>query len=165
MHQYSWLWAVLIRQKTYLSCRINVSFSIKLWLEVIKRFQLHREVKILGWPAYNPHFTPATYDHRYRQRAQYGITALCRIVLNGELDSFQNLCQLFDLNRQDFYRYLHVRHFFLKEIRGPNPEIPSRMIQIFIDAYKGVSTKGVIGKLYVAIIVMNKNSTDYVRQR
>lgn len=139
-----------------------VSFTIKKWLEVVKKFQLHKQVKILSWPAYNPHFAPATLDHGYKRWTQIGITALCKIISKGELDSFQHLSQLFNLERQDFYRYLQVRNFFTKEIRGLNPENFSKIIQIFIDAYKCENIRGVTGKLYKAITSMNKNSTDYV---
>lgn len=119
---------------------------------------------MLRWPAYDPRFIPALCDRGYRQWSQHGINAFCRISSNWELDSFQNLCQSFELIRLDFYRYLQVSHFFLKEIRGPNPEKPSKITQIFIDVYKGESNKGIIGKLYKGITSMYKSQTIYVRQ-
>ena len=104
-----------------------VGFSFKISLEVIKRFQLDREIKVLFWPAYNP----ALYDYRYRQWSIGGITALCKMVSNGEFDSFQKLCDSFDLGKQDFFRYLQIRHFYMKEVKGPNPVPFSGLTQFF----------------------------------
>lgn len=89
-----------------------VGHSVELWREAVKRFKLHREGKVLGWPAYDPQFDPARHDHRYKTWISHNITAICKIISNGDLDNFKNLCQNFDLNRQDFYRYLQVRLFF-----------------------------------------------------
>ena len=82
-----------------------VNFSLKIWVEVVKCFQLQKEVKLLNWPAYDSEFTPALLDHS-------GITAMCNIVNKGELDSFNNLCQIYGLGGQDLYRYLQLQWLF-----------------------------------------------------
>lgn len=112
-----------------------VVFSVKIWLQAVKRFQLNREIKLLNWPAYDPHLLPASQDHRFRQWATQGITSLCRIITEGNLNSFEDLRQSYELDKEDFYRYLQFRHFFLEEIRSPDSVEPSTIIQIFIDAY------------------------------
>ena len=68
-------------------------------------------------------------------------------------------------NIQDFYRYMQLRDYFCKKIRGANlREIPT-IVQIFIDAYNSGNIKGLISKLYCGIISLNKDSTDYVKER
>lgn len=44
----------------------RVNFSLKIWVEVVKRFQFQKEVKLLKWPAYDSEFIPGLLDHRYR---------------------------------------------------------------------------------------------------
>ncbi len=58
--------------------------------------------------------------------------------------------------------YFQVCHIFLKEIRGPNSENPSKTTQIFKDAYKGESNKGIIGKW--GFHLNDQISTNYIRQ-
>lgn len=142
-----------------------VVFSLGVWLEVVKRFQLHGEIGVLSWPAYDPRFLPASQDYRFRQWARRGITAFCQILTNGRFNSFEDLCQVYELGKEDFYRYLQIQHFFLKEIRPPDPAEPSVITQIFVDAYKSKNMKGIIGKLYKGFSLMNKNSTNYIRER
>lgn len=48
--------------------------------EVVKKFELQEQIKLLRWPAHDPEFTPALLDHRYKQWTYYGITAVCKIV-------------------------------------------------------------------------------------
>lgn len=81
-----------------------VNFSLKMWLEVVQRFQLQEEVKLLKWPAYDPDYKPALYDFRYRQWVFAGLTSLCLIVESWTLDSFDHLCQTYGLSKQDFFR-------------------------------------------------------------
>lgn len=132
-----------------------VVFSVKIWLQVVKRFQLHREIKLLSWPAYDPHFLRASQDHRFRQWATWGITSLCQIITEGNRNSFEDLHRSYELDKEDFYRYLQIHHFFLEEIRSPDSMEPSTMTQIFIDAYSSKNTKGIIGRLYKGFTSMN----------
>ena len=53
---------------------------------------------------------------------------------------------------------------FLKIIKTPNLAEPSKIIPIFIDAYDSKSTKGITGELSKSFTLLNKNSTDYIRQ-
>lgn len=57
-----------------------VNCSLKVWGEVVKKFELQEQIKLLRWPAHDPEFTPALLDHRYKQWTYYGITAVCKIV-------------------------------------------------------------------------------------
>lgn len=142
-----------------------VSFSMKLWLQVVKRFNLHREMKLLCWPAYDPHFLPAALDHRYRRMARQGISSLCRIVTNGHFNDFEDICRTHELDRGDFFRCLQIRNFFVMEVKSHDSPEPSKIIEVFIDAYNSKNIKGIVGRLYKAFTSMNKSSTDYIKER
>ena len=68
---------------------INVSLGT--WFRVVKQNNLDREVKLLSWPSYDPSFTPATQDSRFKQWKQKGITSFSTIIRNGDLDNLQDL--------------------------------------------------------------------------
>ena len=51
------------RSSTTLIPNQFINFSLRVWREVIRRFQLAKEIRILRWPAYDPDFEPATLDH------------------------------------------------------------------------------------------------------
>ncbi len=68
-----------------------VSLSLKMWSEAVWRFQLHREMGLLSWPAFHPRFLLPLQDHKYRQWAKQGITSFCRIIKNGDLINFDDL--------------------------------------------------------------------------
>ena len=69
------------------------------------------------------------------------------------------------LGKQDFYRYLQLRDYLCKEVKGSNPREPPIIIHLFFDAYNLGSAKGLISKLYHGITSLNTDTTDYVRQR
>lgn len=90
---------------------------------------------------------------------------MCKIVQKWELDSFENLCQKYGLGGQDFYRYLQLCDYFYRKVNGSNSgELPI-VIHTFIDAYNSGSNKGLVSKLYHGITSLNKDTTDYVKQR
>ena len=72
---------------------------------------------------------------------------------------------MYELGKEDFYRYLQIQHFFFKEIQPPDPAEPSIITQIFVDTYKAKNMKGIIGKLYEGFSLINKNLTNYIRER
>lgn len=85
------------------------------------------------------------------------------LVKNGQLESFQNMKEKFDLDKQEFYRYLQLRDYFLKEMRtDPSGEVHG-VIQLIINTYKENKIRIVSG-LYKKL-VSNKHSTKYIKEK
>lgn len=78
---------------------------------------LERQSRLLRWVAFDPEFIPARIDGRFKYWVGTGITAYCSITSLGELDSFQKLSDKFGLEKNDFFRYLQIRSFFLDHIK------------------------------------------------
>lgn len=76
------------------------------------KFQLQKEMKLLRSLAHDPNFKPASQDLRYRQWIRHGITLYSSLVKDGELVNFQFMYGKYGLERQDFYRYLQMRHYY-----------------------------------------------------
>jgi len=48
---------------------------LKKWAEDVKKFQLHREIRALSWPAIHLCFLLASQDHKYEQWDERGMTS------------------------------------------------------------------------------------------
>jgi len=72
---------------------------------------------------------------------------------------------MYGLGGHEFYRYLQLRDYFCKKVKGCNPAEPPAIIHIFMDAYNSGNIKGLISKLYHSITSLKRDSTDYVKQR
>lgn len=142
-----------------------VCFSLGIWSDFVKKFQIQKEIQLLRWPAYDPNFKPASQDLRFKQWIREGITSYSSLVKNGELVDFQYMSEKYGLERQDFYRYLQIRHYFVKEVKGSSKEELSVVTQMFIKAYNSGPTRQIIGALYLSILLMKNNSTDCIKQK
>lgn len=97
-------------------------FTLKMWFTMVKELHLEKQIQIWNWVAYNPDFKPGTIDHRFTKWTYLGVSALCTIINNGNMESFQTSKDKFGLVNQDLFRYLQVRQYYLKEIKD-NAEI------------------------------------------
>ena len=134
---------------------------LKIWFKECKDQKIDKEIQRLRWIAYDTEFAPARMDARFKQWTWWGITTYCTISSNTSLKSFQYLKDKHDLQNQDFYRYLQLRHHFDKNIKGQEPV--TDLVQILSEAYKGDTTKQLISKLYWSIQTAKKHSTNYIK--
>lgn len=92
-------------------------FTLYTWFEVIKQLNLWTQLKTLRWLGYDTEFKPNSLDSRFRYWANQGITAYCTMIEKNTLHNFQMLKRKYNLQNYDFYRYLQLRQYYLKEIR------------------------------------------------
>ncbi len=123
-------------QKTQLN-KLNFLTKIPLdiWYKELRNSKIERQGRILRWVEHDLQFKPAGLDLRFKQWSLQGITSFCLISTENELESFQQLSHKYNLEKQDFFRYLQVRHYFNKNIRDPE-DAGSSIVQIFVDTYK-----------------------------
>ena len=74
-----------------------------------------------------------------------GLTAYCCFKHNGSVKSFDDLNREYGLEKQDFFRYLQVRHR-LNTILTEN--LRSDILKVFVSIYESGSGKRLISKLY-----------------
>ena len=142
-----------------------VCFSLNVWLDFVKKFQIQKEIKILRWPAYDPDFQPASLDLKYRQWIRYGITSYSSLVKDGKLMAFQAMSEKYGLERKDVYRHMQIHHYYQNEVKAQSMEEQSGVTQMFIKAYNSESTRRIIGNLYSSILLIKNYSTDYIKQK
>lgn len=136
---------------------------LKIWYKELRNSKIERQGRILRWIEYDLQFKPARLDLRFKQWSSQGITSFCLISTESGLESFQQLSHKINLDKQDFFRYLQVRHYFNKNIR--DPEDPgSTIVQIFVDDYKKKVNKKLISIIYSCLMSTKKHSM-YLKQK
>lgn len=92
----------------------------------------------------------------------------CLLHYNGE----KHITKLSDTNgkkynleKHDFFRYLQLRQYFLKEIRKNEATTePNDIIQLMVQVYTG-SSISVVSELYQGITRGRGATTTYIRER
>ncbi|KAF3844504.1 hypothetical protein F7725_007667 [Dissostichus mawsoni] len=116
---------------------------------MITMYKLEREVKILSWFAYDNRFKPNLGDQNFKEWETKGITAMCTVTKNGSMMSFVDLKEKYGLENSDFFRYLQLRDYFIKEIQT---KTSNGVIDILIRTYNRTRLK--------ATSALHKNKRD-----
>lgn len=95
---------------------------------------------------YDTEFAPAGLDGRFKHWTNSGITSYCIISSTDGLDTFKKLMDTYNSGKEDFFRYLQLRHHFDKHIKTTG-EKGKDLIRVFIDAYKGNTNRKLISRL------------------
>ena len=105
-------------QEIYKRIKNNIdsitTFTLELWFRVIKKYRIKKETKVLRWVAFDSNFKSAEYDKGFKQWVDKGVTAWCTLKKDGALESFQNMKDIYSLDKREFYRYLQLRDYYKK---------------------------------------------------
>ena len=115
---------------------------------------------LLRWVAFDKDFKPAELDFRFKQWIHEGITSYSLIATSTGLKSFQQLTETCNLEPQDFYRYLQLRHHFERNIKM-NGNTEFDLIDIFVGAFKGNTQKKLVSRIYSCLQSAKNHSTLY----
>ena len=118
---------------------------LNIWFKECKNLKLGRKARVLRWVEQDDDFKPAQLDLRFKQLTKKGITSYCVISTKTGLESFLHLQESHKLDRQDLYRYLQIRHHFERNIKIDD-EADLDLINVFIDAYRGIIRKKLVSK-------------------
>jgi len=111
-------------------------FTLELWFKIVEIHKIQEDINILKWVAFDSNFVPARQDEGFKRWVTKGITAWCTLEKKGELESFQDMKDKYDLGKHDFYRYLQLRDYYRRHIRG-TPKDVNEVIQTIINSYEG----------------------------
>ena len=112
-----------------------VNGTLELWHEVVKKYKMKGDSKLLIWPSKSPKFRPGVLDKTYERWSDRGITAICSLVEGQNFKSFE-LKREFNLENDGLFRYLQLRHFYDTEIKKDISAEGNDVIQVLTDAYK-----------------------------
>lgn len=137
--------------------------SLKSWSNAKDEYKLHDSLKIIRWCAYDPDFKPNQIDTGFRSWILKGITTQYSLTDKGVIiKDFQTLKNSHNLEKQDFYRYLQLRHYINREIHFPL-DVQEPVLKEILNSYNGKSKKGLISRLYKGFMSKKSFSTQYVK--
>lgn len=137
---------------------------IEIWHKILKYEKTEKSARTLRWPAYDSDFAPANKDKRFIQWLHKGITGYWKITDKNVLKDYQRLQRSFYLERQDFFRYLQLRHHYDRNIKFLEEE-DTGLVKIFLDSCKGNAPKKQISRLYKCLQTSRNNDTTYIKTR
>lgn len=109
-------------------------------------------------------FTPAKLNGRFKQWSNMCITSYHSISSNKGLKVFQDLTETYNLEKQDVFRFLQLRHYFDKNIKAVG-EQGNDLIKIYTDASEGGSNRKLISRIYLSLQFERGHSTMYVKSK
>ena len=136
-------------------------FTIEIWNDIVKKYKLEDERKILGWLTHDPNFKPGFEDQGFKQWERKGMTAVCTLLVDGQMRSFEDLRLTYDLDKHEFYRYLQIRDYYTKKIKM---ESMNPLIRIMVQAYNNKKCR-VISAVYQGLMTSKGTSTMYIKEK
>ncbi len=133
----------------------------RIWFIECKSPLLERQSRLLRWVTFDPDFKPTKSDGRFQSWYRLGITTFSSISSKGELDSYQEISDMYCLEKCDLFRYLQTRTYN-SEIRYLEKHDPN-LVDLFIDVYKNKDNRKLVSKLYLFIQSNKEHSTRKVR--
>ena len=141
-----------------------VNISLKIWLEIIKKFVLGKGVKMLKWCAYDTNFIPNTTDSRFQDWIKKGITYHYTLIQGGTLKSFEILQRRNGLEKSDLFRYFQLRHYINQEMNDVMHLGSSGILGTFLSA-NNPTNGGIISGLYCGLQHKDFEGSAYVMDR
>lgn len=141
-----------------------IKAQLKIWNIIKEEYKLNDKLQIIQWCAYDTEFKPNQMDYRFKSWISKGILTFYSLTEKGLLKDFESLKKEYNLDKSDFYRYLQLRNHFENNIKIKT-DLDDSILKIFIDAYKGSGSKGIISKLYKGFRSIKPHSTEYVKEK
>lgn len=142
-----------------------INATLKTWQKTIKLCDLEHTLKTLRWCAFDTDFSPNRLDFRFKTWIEGGLTTYYSFVNKGTFKSFEMLQREHGLQRQDFYRYLQVRHYFKENIARVLEGQRTGILEVFRGAISSSICNKVVSSLYRVIRQASSDNTFYIREK
>ena len=80
--------------------------AFKNWYEIVRKYKLEGDSKLLIWPSQTSQFRPGEIDTTFARWREKGITAICTLLEGKTFKTFEKLKGEFELDDGDLFRYL-----------------------------------------------------------
>ena len=144
---------------------VMITGSLKVWSDLIRRYQLKDKIGILKWFAYDSDFRPGTMDMRFKGWIENGLSAYCTLLKQGNVMSFQDLKVRFKLQNQDFFRYLQIRDFMNRKLLKRDSNLGLEIIGLFQSAYCDSSYQKMVSIIYEILQNIKEDNTLNIKAR
>lgn len=80
------------------------------------------------------------------------------------MKDFQTLQEKYGLEKQDFYRYLQLRHYFDQDIKK-HIDLDDTVVKVVLLGACSILIKGLISTLYKALMSKKSHSVEYIKNK
>lgn len=94
-----------------------------------------------------------------------GITTFYSITDMGQLKDFQTLKDEHVLDKQDFFRYFQLRHYYDQTVKKYPLDMDDPVLKEFRGAYTSKLKRGIISRLYKGLMSKQNHSTEYIKKK
>lgn len=141
------------------------NLSLKIWQETIKLCRLEVPAKLLKWCAYDTNFLPNRSDDRFKKWTTKGLTSYFTFFHKGAFQNFGSLQEKHELEKNDFFRYLQVRHYFNQNLTAALEPEELGILKLVLSASKSTTCSKIISKLYKAILQCKSENSLYIKKK
>ena len=138
--------------------------TFKTWYDVVKKYNLRGDSKLLVWPSHTSKFRPGALDNTFEKWRDKGMTAICTFVDKQNFKSFSQLKDEFGLENRDLYRYLQLRHFYETEVKKEISVEGNDVIEVLTGAYKQTPLR-IVSKLYRGLLKQQGRNKVYIKMK
>lgn len=133
--------------------------TLKAW-RLVRNLEGRSKITSMFTPIINnPEFLPGSSDPRFQQWTSKNIKSLFDLFSNNILMSFEQLCNTYSLTKQDFFRFLQVRHYIIHNTTLINhPELSDIEIMLFQQ-----QNKMSLSSFYKVLVRLSTCDTQRVR--
>lgn len=142
----------------------TVSETLKTWTDIVRKYKLEGDCRLLLWPSQTTLFRPGQTDKTFTTWTDRGITAICTLTEGNVFKSFERVKNEFELENKDLFRFLQLRHFFDTQVKTVISSESNVLIKMMTDAYKEMPSKAV-SKLYTCLQKCNGNTSWYIKSK
>lgn len=142
-----------------------INAGLKIWHRIIQFCNIEKPLRKLKWCAFDTDFPPAKSDARFKMWNDKGLTTYTTFAPKGTLKSFEAMQNDHGLQRQDFYRYLQVRHHYNQNIAGTCVTGGKGVLEVFEKAITSQTCFKVVSRLYSSIRRACSNDTLYIKEK
>lgn len=135
-----------------------VKATTKIWMEIKKKLNMSGSVCSATKINLNPEFVPSMMKGGYYGWEQKGLVYIGQLIKVGDIKTYNQLHNEFNLPMQDFYKYLQIRSYLIKHYEWENiRKPPNRLEEEFM---KPNNIKKLISKFYKALQMEPDNNLD-----
>jgi len=139
--------------------------TFRIWREVVKKYDLEREIKLLIWPAQSLSFRPGKQDATFSRWGERGLTAIGTLIdEDNDFCSFVHFMKKLELGENDWLRYTQLKSFYDREVKKGLSEVRNELVKFLLDSYEHTPQK-VVSRLYRCLQNMTGDNTLYVMEK
>ena len=140
----------------------TVTVTLAIWTEIVKRYKLEGDCRLLLWPTYTSTFRPGETDQTFKRWTEKGITAIGILTEANKFKSFEKVKKEFKLENKDLFRYLQLRHFYDTQVKSQLLDNCNKLVEMLLVSIKEMPSR-TVSKLYSCLQRCNGNNTYNVK--